>query len=209
VRAAVSGALSSLAWLAARPRDRWYFLLLGAVVLLAWNPATLFDAGFQLSFAAVASIFLLARPLERRLAGYPLPPPLRGIVAVSLSCSLATAPILLLDFGMLPVYGVLGNALIEPAVPLVLVLALVCALLAPVAPPAAQALALVEGLLVRYVALAARGVAMLPGSQMGPRPVAALAALGALGLFLRWRRGRPLQPGLGQSRPHYPSPRGR
>ena len=61
IRAGVVGALGSLAWLAARQRDRWHFLLLAAFVLLAWNPYTLLDAGFQLSFAAVAAIFV-ARP---------------------------------------------------------------------------------------------------------------------------------------------------
>src|ERR671936_3183157 len=43
VRAAVAGALGSLAWLAARQKDRWHFLLLGAIVLLAWNPYALLD----------------------------------------------------------------------------------------------------------------------------------------------------------------------
>src|SRR5207245_7766736 len=60
VRAGVAGALGSLAWLTARERDRWHFLLLGAVILLAWNPYNLLDAGFQLSFAAVVAIFEVA-----------------------------------------------------------------------------------------------------------------------------------------------------
>ncbi|MGZ4387414.1 MAG: ComEC/Rec2 family competence protein, partial [Gaiellaceae bacterium] len=136
---------------------------------------------------------------------YPLPGALRGIVAVSLACSLATAPILLLDFHSLPVYGVLGNALIEPAVPFVLVLALACALVAPIALPAAQALALVEGLLVSYIALAARAVAMLPGAQAGPRAAALLAAglLLAVALGPRRRRARLLGL-LGRPTRHYP-----
>src|SRR5215831_4351874 len=58
IRAGVAGALGSLAWLAARPADRWYFLLLGALILLAWNPYDALDAGFQLSFIAVAAIFV-------------------------------------------------------------------------------------------------------------------------------------------------------
>ena len=45
VRAAIAGALGSVAWLLARQADRWYFLLLGALVLLAWNPYVLLDAG--------------------------------------------------------------------------------------------------------------------------------------------------------------------
>src|SRR5688500_4614206 len=56
VRAGVAGSLACLAWLVARPKDRWYFLLAGAAILLAWNPYSLLDAGFQLSFAAVAAI---------------------------------------------------------------------------------------------------------------------------------------------------------
>jgi predicted membrane metal-binding protein len=47
VRAAVAGSLASLAWLAARQRDRWYCLLLGAAVLLAWNPYSLLDPGLS------------------------------------------------------------------------------------------------------------------------------------------------------------------
>src|SRR5438128_9012602 len=49
VRATVAGVLASLAWLTARQQDRWYALLLGAIVLLAWNPYLALDAGFQLS----------------------------------------------------------------------------------------------------------------------------------------------------------------
>jgi competence protein ComEC len=71
VRAGVAGGLGSVAWLTARSTDRWYFLLLGALALLAWNPYVLFDAGFQLSFAAVVAIFTLAPRLEQRLEGYP------------------------------------------------------------------------------------------------------------------------------------------
>ena len=66
---------ASLAWLASRRADRWHFLLVGALVLLGWNPYTLLDAGFQLSFAAVVAIFVLVPRLEHVLEGYPLRPP--------------------------------------------------------------------------------------------------------------------------------------
>ena len=64
VRAGVAGGLASLAWLLARPRDRWHFLALGAAILLAWTPVCLFEPGFQLSFAAVGAIFLLLPKLR-------------------------------------------------------------------------------------------------------------------------------------------------
>src|SRR6266545_4343334 len=111
VRAGIAGALASLAWLASRPQDRWYFLLLGAAILLAWNPYSLLDAGFQLSFAAVAAIFVAVPRLERSLTGYPVPRSLAEAVAVSSACGLATAPILLTQFGSVPIYSIPANAL--------------------------------------------------------------------------------------------------
>lgn len=167
IRAAVAGGLASLAWLAARPRDRWYFLLLGALTLLVWNPRSLFDPGFQLSFAAVIAIFVLVRPLERLLAKTRLPAGLRSVVAVSAGCTLMTTPIMVVQFGKVPVYGVLANVAVEPVVPLVLFLGLACVLVAPLAPPAAQALAFLNGLLVAYIAFCARLVGALPGAQVG------------------------------------------
>ena len=90
VRAGVAGGLASLAWMCARERDRWWFLLLGALVLLAWNPYNLLDVGFQLSFAAVAAIFTLVPRLMRWLEGYPLPRAAAAVVAVSIACGVAT-----------------------------------------------------------------------------------------------------------------------
>ena len=73
VRAGVAGGLASLAWLAARPSDRWHFLAVGALVLMAWMPTSLLEPGFQLSFAAVAAIFVAVPRVRRRLDGYPVP----------------------------------------------------------------------------------------------------------------------------------------
>ena len=117
IRAGIAGALGSIAWLSARQRDRWHFLLVGALVLLAWSPYNLLDAGFQLSFAAVVAIFV-AVPLAKRLVRG-LPAPARGspeVLAVSLACGVATAPILWLQFGRIPVYSVPANALAAPVV---------------------------------------------------------------------------------------------
>ena len=84
IRAGVAGALASLAWLAARPRDRWHFLAVGALVLLAWTPTSLLEPGFQLSFAAVAGIFVGVPRLNARLDGYPVPRGARDVLGVAL-----------------------------------------------------------------------------------------------------------------------------
>ena len=188
VRAAVSGAAVSVAWLAGRERDAWHVLLLAAAGLLAWNPYTVFDAGFQLSFAAVLAIFVLAPPLRERLAGYPGPGGLHTAVAISLACSVVTAPLLALQFGRVPVLGVVANALVEPAIGPLLALAFAAAVVAPLAPPLAAALAWLNGWLAAYVALCARVVAAAPFAQLTGRAAAAAAGLALIGAAYAWRR---------------------
>ena len=193
VRAGVAGGLASLAWLLSRPRDRWHFLALGAVVLLAWTPASLLEPGFQLSFAAVGSIFLVVPRLRAALEGYPLTNWLREALAVSTACGAATAPILWLQFGSVPVYSLPANALVTLAIGPLLGIALVASLLAPVLPSVALALGWLNGWLAAYIAACARLIAGLPFAQVG----SATAVLLLLGtpvalLFLQrlpqWRR---------------------
>jgi competence protein ComEC len=189
VRAGVAGCLASLAWLAARPSDRWHFLALGAAVLLAWSPANLLEPGFQLSFAAVAAIFVAVPRLDRRLEGYPVPRFLAGVVAVSLACGVVTAPILWLQFGAVPLYSVPANALAAPAMPPLLGLGLLAALVEPVLPGAAAALAWLAGWFAAYVALCARLVGGLPYAQV--RSGIALAALASVALAVAWAARGP------------------
>jgi competence protein ComEC len=192
VRAGVAGALASLAWLAARPVDRWYFLLLGAAVLLAWNPYSLLEPGFQLSFTAVAAIFLLVPALQRRLEGYPLPGHAADAAAVSAACTVATAPLLWLHFGSLPVIGLVSNVVAAPAMGALLGLGLGAAAIEPVAPPVAAAVSWLDGWLAAYVAASARLFGGLPFAQVTSGRVlgAGLGVLAVALLLARVRRRR-------------------
>jgi competence protein ComEC len=190
VRAGVAGALVSLAWLASRPSDRWYFLLLGAALLLAWSPYSLLDAGFQLSFAAVGAIFVVVPRLQQTFAGYPVPHSLAEVVAVSGACGVASAPILLTQFGVVPLYSIPANALAAPVVGPLLGIALVTAIVAPVAPPLAAALAWFNGWLAAYLAACARVIGGLPYAAVSARAAVVIAAV-VLGLaYLATRLGR-------------------
>jgi len=178
IRAGIAGALGSLAWLSARQPDRWHFLLVGALILLAWSPYNLFDAGFQLSFAAVAAIFLAVGRVRRTMEGYPVPRALTDVVSVSLACGVATAPLLWLQFGRIPVYSVPANALAAPVVAPLLGLGLVTAIVAPVSTAAASVLAGVNGWLAAYLAACARLVGGLPGATVSSgRGLAVLIAV--------------------------------
>ena len=193
VRAGVAGSLASLAWLLSRPRDRWHFLALGAAVLLAWTPSSLLEPGFQLSFAAVGAIFLLVPRLRPALEGYPMPRWLREALAVSTACGAATAPILWLQFGAVPLYSLPANALVTLAIGPLLGIALVGSLIEPALPTAALALGWVNGWLAAYIAACARVIGGLPFAQVGSGTAVCLllgtpVALIALHRLPAWRR---------------------
>jgi competence protein ComEC len=196
VRAGVAGALGSFAWLTARARDRWYFLLVGALVLLAWNPYTLLDPGFELSFAAVVSIFVLAPRVRRGLEGYPMPDPLRDVIAISAACGLATAPVSWIHFHALALLTIPANALAAPAVVPLLGLAFAATAVAPLSEGAAGVLAWLNGWCAAYLAGCARLIGGLPGAQI--RSTRALLLLLASALLVsayawpRWRRSSSL-----------------
>ena len=147
VRAGVAGVLVSAAWLASRPAPPWHLMACGAAVVLGFDPLELFDPGFQLSFAAVAAILLVA-------------PRLRGAVgeaaAVSIACTVVTAPIAWWHFGRLTPLAVPANLLALPAVAPILWLATIAAAVGSVwAPLAAPFLGLAD-LLSAYVLWVAR-----------------------------------------------------
>jgi competence protein ComEC len=191
VRAGIAGCLVSLAWITARAADRWHLLLVAAVALLAWNPYTLLDAGFQFSFAAVIAIFTLVPRLERFLEGYPLGRPLRLVVAVSTACGLVTAPIAWAHFHSVQLLTVPANALAAPAVVPLLGLGLAAAAVAPLSASAAAALAWLNGWCAAYLAAVARLVGGLPFAQIQSTRVLLILLAGALVLaayaWPRWR----------------------
>lgn len=190
VRAAIAASLGSLAWLVARQRDRWQALLVGAAVLLAWNPYSLLDAGFQLSFAAVASIFVVTPRVIRALEGYPVSRTVAQLIGVSTACGLATAPVTWIQFHQISLVTIPANVVAVPVVVEVLGLALVTAAVAPFAPPVASALAWLNGFGAWFVAACARGFGSLPGAQITSGRAAAVLGLSAVGAAAyAWRRG--------------------
>jgi competence protein ComEC len=193
VRAAVAGILASLGWITARPRDRWHAMAVGALVLLAWTPSAALEPGFQLSFAAVAAIFLVLPRVAGVPDAYPVPRGLWDVLVVALACGLVTAPIVWLHFGAVALWTVPANVVAEPAMPPLIGLSLAAAAIEPVLPGAATALAWLAGWCAWWIAFVARVVSGWPSAQIrSPLALAAGLALAAaavsVGRLPRYRR---------------------
>jgi competence protein ComEC len=119
-RAAVMGALGLLATLAGRRGSRLYALAVAGLVTLAIDPGIAADVGWQLSFAAVLGILLLAPSLRGAIVARLGPGPWRHAlaegVAVTVAATLATAPLIAFHFETLSTTTLAANVLALPAV---------------------------------------------------------------------------------------------
>jgi competence protein ComEC len=185
-RAGVMGAAGIAAMTLSRPASRSYALLLAAAATLALNPRVSSDPGWQLSFAAVAGILVLGRPLAAALtrAGEDLlrersqPAPravvcaLADAIAITVAATLATAPLVSFHFGAVPVAGLIANLLALPVVAPAMWLGMVkvaLGLVAAVVPPAdglAELLGPLTRLPLAYLEQLAERCADLPGGRL-------------------------------------------
>jgi competence protein ComEC len=121
-RAFVMLAMMLVAILLDRPALSMRSLGLAATILLLARPVAITEPGFQMSFAAVASLVAVAEWEQRRPRLIPhgwLYRHMRGIVMTSLVASFATLPFAMYYFGRATHYAVLGNLLAMPVMGLV------------------------------------------------------------------------------------------
>jgi competence protein ComEC len=173
-RAGATGAAGAVAMAAGRPTSRWYALALAAVATLAVNPRAIGDPGWQLSFAAVVGILVLAPRLRAALGA--LPKMLADGIAITVAATIATAPLLAHHFGSLSLAGLVANIAVLPVVGpimwsgmLATALAQLPALAPPLETPVAameSALATFDGRLLDYMRWLAERFAAAPGATL-------------------------------------------
>lgn len=170
---------------------------LAALVVLALDPAALFGASFQMSFAAVTALVAVYERWRRRRpnrgAGAPslLVAYVVGVALTTVIASLATGPIAAYHFGRLPTYGIAANLVAVPLMALwIMPLGLVSLLLMPTGLDGPFLAAM--GLGIEGVLAAAAWAAIWPGGNvvLPPPPSAAVLLFALAGLWAALWSGR-------------------
>jgi competence protein ComEC len=193
VRAFVMMAMVMLAILLDRPAITMRSLALAAAILLLMRPESIFEPGFQMSFAAVAALVAVAEwemgreRIKPRGALYRYA---HGIILTSLVGSLATMPFALFHFDRATHYAVLGNLSAMPVMGFwVMPAAALAVILMPFGADGPALAMLGKGITV--MTAMGRWVSNLPGAvSLAPAmPLAALVliSLGGLWIFL-WQK---------------------
>jgi competence protein ComEC len=114
-----------LSYLMGRHTSRWNPILAAAVIILMINPLALWSVSFQLSFAAVIGIMLIAQWWQRHMRLHSKwSRKLGGLLVVSIGAQLATMPLTLYYFGQTSNYFALTNIIVIPIAFIVLFLGL-------------------------------------------------------------------------------------
>ena len=167
VRSAIMLSVYALMSLGHRDKMSVNTLAFTAIVMLLVNPLSLFDVGFQMSFAAVGFI-LLFLPLFEEMApmqillGHPVLKWLMTMMAVSCAAQLGTAPLIAYYFGRFSTYFLLTNLVVIPAVTLILYLSVAVLLV----PSLLHLLLYIAGLLNQILGK----IATFPGASIETHP---------------------------------------
>ena len=170
VRAALMITIYSLVGLLRRDRMSLNALALTVIIMLAANPLSLYDVGFQMSVMAVFSILVLYKPIygmvsSEYLQEHHLVKWVWAMVVVSCCAQIGVAPLTAYYFGRFSVYFLLTNFVVIPLATVILYLTaamFVAALVPGGLPVVAKLLSTVVG----WQTGMAAWVSSLPGSSI-------------------------------------------
>jgi competence protein ComEC len=197
VRAAIMGGLSALALIVGRQGHALTSLLAAAWLMTAWQPLTLWDVGFQLSFSASLGLILYAETLQKaaeslleRFVSMEAAAPVARLLNASLLSTLAalatTLPLMIYHFGDFSPLSLVSNLLILPLQPAIMYLGSTAAMAGLAYLPLGQVLGWAAWLFLTYtiriVEITANWIHS-SGASSSIHPALLLAYYGLLTLF--------------------------
>jgi competence protein ComEC len=166
MRAALMFNVFVLAYASGRQKSALPALAVAAAVMVAVSPGTLSSVSFQLSFAAMAGIAVVATRINSLVPARSALPAwaatLIQAAAAGLGATAATAPLFLFHFGSFAVWGAVATLALLPALPLLVISAAAAAILGPMSEAAARAAGWPAWLAACYTNEATRTFAQLP-----------------------------------------------
>ncbi|MBE7415564.1 MAG: DNA internalization-related competence protein ComEC/Rec2 [Deltaproteobacteria bacterium] len=212
-RAVIMALAFLLSFALGRGKDYLNTLALAAIIVMALAPYSVWDASFQLSFAAMASIIILVPRMRSYLEGIGKKEKDEGqktlkahsiaflkkraapLVLVTVAAGIGTSPVLAWHFNRVSIVGLAANLVVVPLSGIVVPSLFVSAALLPFSEALALIPLKIADLVFNIMAGAARIFSSIPyaSSWVSPPPLHEIALFYALiicALRLEWRRAR-------------------
>lgn len=165
IRAAVMATFVAFGLWLGRGSAPIHGLALAILLLLLVDPALSVDIGFALSALATAGLLILA-PVLFGLFSEQMNPWLAAGLAATIAAQLYTLPVLLILQPSLPVYSVLANLAVEPAVAPITILGIVAVILASLIPPLSPLVSWVASIPAQWIVVVANELSVLPLTRL-------------------------------------------
>lgn len=190
LRGGLMGSLAIIGILLGREYVDLTGLQIAALLMTLFQPMLIWDISFELSFLGTLGLFLIARPLEEKMHGWP--PLVREGVALTISAEATTLPLTMFYFHQLSFIAVFANLFGVPALELTLATGFLTVSGGFLFAPLGVALGWISWLFAAYLLAEVHFFAVLPfGHAIVPdfHPVWIFIYYVMLGFGLLWWRG--------------------
>jgi competence protein ComEC len=114
VRAIIMAIVILLGNLILKESDVLTTISIAAIIMLIANPYTLFDIGFQLSFAATISIVVFYSTIKKFISTKFIPNTIVDVIATTIAAQIGVIPIIAYYFNKISVLSLLSNIFVVP-----------------------------------------------------------------------------------------------
>jgi competence protein ComEC len=190
IRAAIMGSLFVIAVYLGRQGSAIIALAFAAAVMVGIQPGLLWSVSFQLSFLAMAGLILffprlqtwgrkgISKILGDREALMAAGNMMSDVFAASLAATVAVAPLIAYNFGIISLVGLPATFFALPALPFIIIVGALVAFVGLVVAFAAQILGWLAWLFLSYLVLLVRGFDALPYSSLNVATISPWYILG-------------------------------
>jgi len=162
LRAVIMATVVLVGQMLMRETDIYTTISFSAILLLLYNPSTLFNIGFQLSFVATLSIVLLCKNIKRVISFKYLPNIITDVISITLAAQIGVLPIIILYFNNVSLISIVSNVLVIPIVGIITVLGSIMAIVGNINIFFSQVIGLLNSPFLTFVLYVTKTVSAIP-----------------------------------------------
>lgn len=186
IRAGIMATIALFARMTGRTYDAGRALVIAGLLMIAYDPRTLSDISFQLSFIATFGVLYLSPKVLKWVWFIPSRFGMRELVATTLGATIAVLPIILYSTGILSLVSLPANILILPFIPLTMLLVFITGMIGFVSSIIAIPFAFISHLLLSYILAIIHFFALLPFSSVTIASFPLIITIILYGLIAWW-----------------------
>jgi len=173
-----------------RETDIFTSIAFAAILLLLFNPGSLFNIGFQLSFAATISLVLFYQNLKSMLNFSFFPEFITDVLASTVAAQIGVLPITVFYFNKVSLISVLSNLIVAPVVEFITIMGSLMALLGQIHIIFSVLIGYCNNALLSFVLFVTKTTAQLPYSviTVSTPSIALVTVYYVAILYLFWYR---------------------